>query len=64
MSIFFDTNVLVYALDASDPARQEIAIERIARAVKDDTVVLSTQMLQEFCNITTRKRTASGSAGS
>jgi predicted nucleic acid-binding protein len=55
MSTFFDTNILVYAVDASDPARKEIAIERFARAVKDDSVMLSTQVLQEFYNITTRK---------
>ncbi len=55
MSTFFDTNILVYAVDAGDPVRQEIAIERFARAVRDDSVVLSTQVLQEFYNITTRK---------
>ena len=55
MTTFFDTNVLVYAVDAGDPARQQIAIDRFARAIKDDTVVLSTQVLQEFYNITTRK---------
>lgn len=55
MNIFFDTNVLVYAVDAGDPVRKEIAIDRFARAVKDDTVMLSTQVLQEFYNITTRK---------
>jgi predicted nucleic acid-binding protein len=52
---FFDTNVLVYAVDASDPARQDIAIERFARAAREDKVVLSTQVLQEFYAITTRK---------
>ena len=55
MNIFFDTNVLVYAVDAGDPVRKEIAIDRFARAVKDDTVILSTQVLQAFYNITTRK---------
>lgn len=55
MSTFFDTNVLVYAVDAADPFRKEIAIDRFARAVKDDSVLLSTQVLQEFYNITTRK---------
>lgn len=55
MNIFFDTNVLVYAVDAGDPVRKEVAIDRFARAVKDDTVILSTQVLQEFYNITTRK---------
>jgi predicted nucleic acid-binding protein len=55
MNVFFDTNVLVYAVDAGDPGRKEVAIERFARAVKDDSVMLSTQVLQEFYNITTRK---------
>jgi len=55
MNIFFDTNVLVHAVDAGDPVRKEIAIDRFARAVKDDTVMLSTQVLQEFYDITTRK---------
>jgi predicted nucleic acid-binding protein len=45
----------VYAVDASDPARQDAAIERFARAVREDKIVLSTQVLQEFYAITTRK---------
>ena len=48
MTTFFDTNVLVYAVDAGDPVRKEIAIDRFARAIKDDSVALSTQVLQEF----------------
>jgi predicted nucleic acid-binding protein len=55
VSAFFDTNVLVYAMDAGDPLRQNIAIERFARAVREDGVALSTQALQEFYAITTRK---------
>ncbi len=55
MICFFDTNVLVYAMDASDRSRQEQSIARFARACRDDTVALSTQVLQEFYNITTRK---------
>ena len=54
MSIFFDTNILVYAVDAGDPERRDIAIDRFSRAVKEDAIVLSTQVLQEFYNITTR----------
>jgi predicted nucleic acid-binding protein len=55
VSTFFDTNVLVYAVDASDPARQNIAIDRFARAAREDDIVLSTQVLQEFYAIVTRK---------
>jgi predicted nucleic acid-binding protein len=55
MICFFDTNVLVYCMDAGDPVRQARAIERFARACEQDTVVLSAQVLQEFYAITTRK---------
>ena len=55
MICFFDTNVLVYCMDAGDPVRQSRAIERFARACEQDTVVLSAQVLQEFYAITTRK---------
>ncbi len=55
MICFFDTNVLVYAVDAGDPARRERALNRLARAASEGTVVLSTQVLQEFYAITTRR---------
>lgn len=57
MICFFDTNVLVYCMDAGDPLRQARAIERFALACEQDTVVLSAQVLQEFYAITTRKLT-------
>jgi len=52
---FFDTNVLVYAVDAGDPARRERALNRLARAASEGTVVLSAQVLQELHAIATRK---------
>ena len=55
MTTFFDTGVLVCAVDAGDPVRREIALDRFARAIRDDSMVLSTQVLQEFYNITTRR---------
>jgi predicted nucleic acid-binding protein len=55
MICFFDTNVLVYCMDAGDRDRQARAIERFARACEHDTVVLSAQVLQEFYAVTTRK---------
>ncbi|KAF1049883.1 PIN domain-containing protein [Xylophilus sp.] len=55
MIFFFDTNVLVYAVDASEPVRRERALACLARAVRDGTVALSTQVLHEFYAITTRK---------
>ncbi|MFM6985891.1 MAG: PIN domain-containing protein [Hydrogenophaga sp.] len=55
MICFFDTNILVYCMDAGDPVRQARAIQRFAQACEGDTVVLSAQVLQEFYAITTRK---------
>lgn len=55
MICFFDTNVLVYCMDAGDPERQARAIERFSLACERDTVVLSAQVLQEFYAVTTRK---------
>ncbi len=55
MICFFDTNVLVYCMDAGDPLRQARAIERLEQASAQGKVVLSAQVLQEFYAITTRK---------
>lgn len=55
MICFFDTNVLVYTVDASAGRHRQIAKECFARTVREHEVVLSTQVLQEFFNVTTRK---------
>jgi predicted nucleic acid-binding protein len=44
---FLDTNVLVYAYDATDPAKQHIAQDLVRRAVAGE-IVISTQVLAEF----------------
>jgi predicted nucleic acid-binding protein len=51
-SAFLDTNVLVYFFDESTPEKAEIARE-ILRTVRP--LVLSTQVLQEFYVVATRK---------
>ena len=55
MNVFFDTNILVYTVDASDPIRQERAIDCVSKSIKDDIIFISTQVLQEFYSVTTRK---------
>ena len=48
---FFDTNVLVYAQDDSDPRKRAIAIDLITHALEvNHDGCISTQVLQEFCN--------------
>jgi predicted nucleic acid-binding protein len=55
MICFFDTNILVYLFDTSDPVRQNKAKNCFQEAVNRHTIVLSTQVLQEFYAVTTRK---------
>ncbi len=52
---FFDTNVLVYASDPGNPARQAVARDLLRRHAQDANGVLSTQVLQEFYFVSTRK---------
>ncbi|MFN2323304.1 MAG: PIN domain-containing protein [Trueperaceae bacterium] len=50
---FVDTDVLVYAFDASEPAKQARALELLAD--EDADLVLSAQVLNEFYWVATRK---------
>jgi predicted nucleic acid-binding protein len=52
-SAFVDTNVVVYAFDEDEPAKQERAREVLSGA--DQLLVLSTQVLAEFYVTVTRK---------
>ena len=51
---FFDTNILVYAMDARFPDKQKSAIALYAQSVKNRSFVISTQVLIEFFNATTK----------
>lgn len=53
--VFVDTNVLAYAHDASDTARQPVAQAVLADLWHTRTGALSTQVLQEFYVVATRK---------
>lgn len=48
MSVFFDSNILLYADDADAGAKMEIARGLLRGAMRDRTGVVSTQVLQEF----------------
>ena len=53
---FFDTNVLVYAQDDSNPEKHAIAIDLITHALEvNHDGCISTQVLQEFCNTMYKK---------
>ena len=52
MSVFLDTNIVVYAFDGADPAKQRIAIEVLETG---DRLVVSTQVLLETWWVLTRR---------
>jgi predicted nucleic acid-binding protein len=53
--MFVDTNVLVYAHDASETIRQPVAQTLLAELWRNRVGALSTQVLQEFYVVATRK---------
>lgn len=58
MRRFFDTNVLVYRFDRSDPVKHAIAVRQVDAAVADGSFIVSTQVLQEFVHVAQRKYAA------
>jgi predicted nucleic acid-binding protein len=52
---FLDTNILVYAFDASDPVRQSTASRVLGAAINSRNGVVSIQVLKEFHQVVTRK---------
>ena len=55
MPVFVDTNVLVYARDASEPEKQPQAAAWVEHLWRTRTARLSFQVLQEYYATTTRK---------
>ena len=45
--LFFDTNILIYALDPKDPAKRSMSMEAIAKALTQGRLVVSPQILNE-----------------
>ena len=56
MRRFFDTNVLVYSQDKSEPGKAALARVSIEEAIAQDAFVLSTQVLLEFYATTLRHK--------
>ncbi|HRC88115.1 MAG TPA: PIN domain-containing protein [Thermoanaerobaculia bacterium] len=53
--VFVDTNVLVYLFDKASPAKQLRSQELLSSHGSQHELVLSTQVLQEFLSVATRK---------
>ena len=54
--IFIDTNILVYALDPREPLKQPVAARLLREAAASGSLVISTQVLQEFYAVMLRRR--------
>lgn len=55
MRSLLDTNVLIYADAADEPAKQRQAVSLISELRRTGDAVLSTQVLQEYVNVALRK---------
>jgi predicted nucleic acid-binding protein len=53
--VFFDANILLYSIDGSAGAKQKRCQALLEKAEEEKTGVISTQVLQEFYSIATRK---------
>ena len=53
--VFFDTNILIYADDADSAAKRGRAQQVVEAALNNGNGVLSTQVLQEYFVVATRK---------
>jgi predicted nucleic acid-binding protein len=54
-SVFLDSNILVYAYDKHDPEKQAKAQDLLRTAIKEESAVLSAQVLGEFFVVVTRR---------
>ena len=56
MTVFFDTNVLVYCTDKQSPAKQAVARELVEKHSATGQAVISTQVLIELYNVLVNKQ--------
>jgi predicted nucleic acid-binding protein len=52
---FLDTNILIYADSADEPAKQDAAVKLLKTLYLQGNAVISTQVLSEFSNVALKK---------
>ena len=52
---FFDTNILVYQFDRAMPDKRRRAQELVQKGLREQTAVISSQVVQEFLNVALKK---------
>jgi predicted nucleic acid-binding protein len=53
---FPDTNIFVYAYDIRDKRKHQIAQDMLEQFYREKSAVISTQIIQEFCNVMRKKK--------
>jgi len=53
--MFLDTSILIYSLDSSNPRKKTISRKYLRKCTEENCGVISTQILQEFFIVSTRK---------
>lgn len=53
--VFFDTNILVYQMDKRSIEKRDVCRHLVRKAATDGSAVISTQVLQEFYVVATKK---------
>jgi predicted nucleic acid-binding protein len=54
---FIDTNIFIYSFDRDQPVKQKKSMELIQDGLGTGIGIISTQVIQEFLNVATRKFT-------
>lgn len=54
--VFVDTNVLIYALDPSDPWKRQVSADLLRQTISNRTLTLSPQSLNEAYRVLTQRR--------
>ena len=57
MSIFIDTNILVYSYDRLNKEKHKISVDLLTKLMEKNEIVVSTQVINEFIVVMTGKVT-------
>jgi len=54
--VFIDTNILIYALDPSDPWKRQVSADLLRQTISNRTLTLSPQSLNETYRVLTQRK--------
>lgn len=57
MSVFIDTNILIYSFDRLDEVKHQVAVDLLTELVEKNEIIVSTQVINEFIVVMTSKVT-------